>query len=319
MGDQTLRAWGDNSYGELGVGTNTGPELCGTLACSTSPVPVPGLSQVIGIAGEHGASLALDATGAVWAWGSNVFGQLGNGTSGDGSPNVTSPGRVIDLGAASAIAGGAHDSLAIALPAPATTVLTSSPNPSTYGQAVTFTATVSPTDGGGTVAFSAYGSTIAGCGSQALSLVGGSYQAACTTSSLPAGTHAIDATYGGDAYYTASAGSLDGGQVVQRAATAVKASPALLQLRPTGVDDFTLTAVLTVQGTGAPLSGQGLNFFSGTTPLCGGVVTSSSGSATCRNLTVVQRAAVVENRGYTVSFPGTSNYASSTARAGLIS
>ena len=69
-----------------------------------------------------------------------------------------------------------------------TTVLTSSPNPSSYGQSVTFTATVSPSTATGTVVFSGIGSA---------PLVNG--QASVTTSSLPIGSNPVTATYSGDA------------------------------------------------------------------------------------------------------------------------
>jgi len=76
-----------------------------------------------------------------------------------------------------------------------TTTLTSSPNPSTSGETVTFTATVSSSAGappdGETVNFME-GSTLLGTGT----LSGGS--ANFMTSSLPVGTSKIDAVYGGD-------------------------------------------------------------------------------------------------------------------------
>jgi hypothetical protein len=87
-------AWGGNRFGELGNGETTGPEQCGSLytppfgACSSLPVNVRGLSEVSAMAGgsspvtetglETGFVLAL-AGGAVDAWGSNRYGQLGNG------------------------------------------------------------------------------------------------------------------------------------------------------------------------------------------------------------------------------------------------
>src|SRR5439155_663788 len=78
-----------------------------------------------------------------------------------------------------------------------TTAVTSSPNPSSFGQPVTFTASVSPVSPGsgtpgGTVSFAADGTTIAACGT--VTLTNGS--AACTTSALTvAGSpHAITAT-----------------------------------------------------------------------------------------------------------------------------
>jgi hypothetical protein len=85
-----------------------------------------------------------------------------------------------------------------------TTTITSSPNPSTYGQAVTFTATVKPTRNGlvpppdgETVSFK-QGTTVIGTGT----LSGGT--ATLTTSSLRTGVDRIQAVYGGDANYIPS-------------------------------------------------------------------------------------------------------------------
>jgi alpha-tubulin suppressor-like RCC1 family protein len=87
LANGTVMAWGFNEQGELGNGDTSGPERCGTppvtFPCSTVPIPVPGLANVVAIAagGEH--SLALLANGTVMAWGRNDFGELGNGdTSG---------------------------------------------------------------------------------------------------------------------------------------------------------------------------------------------------------------------------------------------
>jgi hypothetical protein len=96
-----------------------------------------------------------------------------------------------------------------------------------YGQAVTLTATVTPTDGGGTVAFYADGSAtaISGCGAQLLTLASGSaYTATCVTSSLPAGSHTISASYSGDSSSPGSSGSLGGGQTVSPAPLTITAS-----------------------------------------------------------------------------------------------
>jgi len=89
-----------------------------------------------------------------------------------------------------------------AVPATPTVVVTSSVNPSTSGQAVTFTATASGSSGTptGTVDFRDGGVSIAGCGAQALS--GG--VATCATSSLAVATHSIAASYSGDATYAAA-------------------------------------------------------------------------------------------------------------------
>ncbi len=84
------------------------------------------------------------------------------------------------------------------------TALNSSPNPSVFGQSVTFTATVSSaadTAPTGTVTFSD-GATSLGTGTLA------SGQATFTTSSLAIGSHSITGQYGGDRISGVSSGSL---------------------------------------------------------------------------------------------------------------
>jgi hypothetical protein len=78
--------------------------------------------------------------------------------------------------------------------APTTTTLMSSPNPSSLGQSVTFTATIMGNSPTGTVNFQDGGVTVAGCGAQPIS--GGT--ATCATSGLSAGSHPITAVYSGD-------------------------------------------------------------------------------------------------------------------------
>jgi len=81
--------WGYNGDGELGNGT-TGN--------STTPVavsmPLGVMFHAIASNGDH--SLALDQSGNGWAWGKNVYGQLGNGTTkGSKTPvAVSMPGGV---------------------------------------------------------------------------------------------------------------------------------------------------------------------------------------------------------------------------------
>jgi len=85
------------------------------------------------------------------------------------------------------------------------TVLSSSPNPSGYGQAVTFTAVVTSDAGappdGETVTF-VKGETVLGTGT----LSGGS--ASFTTSALPVGTNSIKAKYSGDSIFVGSTSNL---------------------------------------------------------------------------------------------------------------
>lgn len=78
-----VMAWGDNEDGQLGDGSHDGPQLCGfpeAFPCSRTPVRVSGLSDAIAIAAGS-QSLAALSSGAVVAWGPNIAGQLGSGTS----------------------------------------------------------------------------------------------------------------------------------------------------------------------------------------------------------------------------------------------
>lgn len=102
--DGSVVAWGSNYNGQLGNGSTTD---------SSIPVPVSGLSGVTitAIAAGAGAdhSVALGQNGAVYAWGDNAGGELGNGTiTGSRTPKV-----VRGLGPATAIAAGYAHTLAL--------------------------------------------------------------------------------------------------------------------------------------------------------------------------------------------------------------
>jgi hypothetical protein len=107
-----------------------------------------------------------------------------------------------------------------ASPAPTTTTLATSANPSVAGASVTLTASVSGTSPTGSVLFKNNGATIAGCGTVALVGSTNTRTAACTTIALTAGSHAIVATYGGDAGNAASTSAT----LTQTVASAVPAT-----------------------------------------------------------------------------------------------
>jgi alpha-tubulin suppressor-like RCC1 family protein len=69
--DGTVFAWGDNSVGELGIGSSV-PD-------SDVPVQVPGLTGVKEVASGTEHALAVLSNGTVMSWGANVFGDLGTG------------------------------------------------------------------------------------------------------------------------------------------------------------------------------------------------------------------------------------------------
>ncbi|MBV8195513.1 MAG: hypothetical protein JOY80_08285 [Candidatus Dormibacteraeota bacterium] len=104
--DGNVLAWGDNQYGELGNGTTDDQAV---------PTRVSGLAGVTAIAAapadelgsEH--SLALESNGTVWAWGDNLFGEVGDGST----TERNSPVQVHGLSDVTAIAAGGEFSLAL--------------------------------------------------------------------------------------------------------------------------------------------------------------------------------------------------------------
>ena len=106
--------------------------------------------------------------------------------------------------------------------AASSTTVTSSSNPSVYGQSgVTFTATVSDASNGstgtptGTVQFQTNGVNFG----SAVTLSGGSASTAALPTTLAEGGLTVTAAYGGDGDFSASSGTLSGGQTVIQAVT----------------------------------------------------------------------------------------------------
>ncbi len=99
--DGTVWAWGDDQWGQLGDGTQVQ---------RSTPDKVSGLTDVVSVIG--GACpfhcLAIDRNSQVWAWGNNLAGALGDGTTAD----RLLPVRVPRISGVVALASGHHHTLA---------------------------------------------------------------------------------------------------------------------------------------------------------------------------------------------------------------
>jgi hypothetical protein len=187
-----------------------------------------------------------------------------------------------------------------------TTAVTSSANPSLFGQPVTFTATVAPLAPGagtttGTVTFFD-GANPIGTGT-----LGGGV-ATVTTSTLSGGSHNITATYNGDGNFNTSNGTLTGNpQVITQASTTTTVSSS--QGTITLGDTVTFTATVTA-GPGNPTGV--VTFFDGATPLGSGPLVVAGGNDQATFSTSLLSAAA-SLHSITAIYQGDINFVSSSA------
>ncbi|NOV00989.1 RCC1 domain-containing protein [Paenibacillus planticolens] len=99
--DGIVFAWGTNGVGQLGDGA--------TYINRNNPVQVSNLTDVIDVEAGFYHSLALKSDGTVWAWGSNVYSELGDGTT----TNRSTPVQVSGLSNIVSISTKNYHSLAI--------------------------------------------------------------------------------------------------------------------------------------------------------------------------------------------------------------
>jgi alpha-tubulin suppressor-like RCC1 family protein len=114
LSNGTVMAWGYNYYGQLGLGTSTGPEQCVGSPCNRQPTAVPGVANAIAVATSYSTSYALLADGTVMAWGYDHYGQLGDGIGIPGGCEcIDHPVVVPGVAGAVAIGAGYYDGIAL--------------------------------------------------------------------------------------------------------------------------------------------------------------------------------------------------------------
>lgn len=104
-----VKCWGYNQHGQLGSGaaTTTAP------FAQPTPVDVSGLtSGVSAIVAGHGQTCAVTTAGSVKCWGTNVYGELGDGTTENRAAPVNTLGLESGIGA---LAAGYEHTCALAL------------------------------------------------------------------------------------------------------------------------------------------------------------------------------------------------------------
>lgn len=92
---EIVSAWGDNSNGNLGIGSED---------ARNTPTPVAGLAGVRTVEAGSGHVIAVLEDGTAYGWGRNAFGQVGNAST----DNATAPQRVRLDGIRSVAPGGGH-------------------------------------------------------------------------------------------------------------------------------------------------------------------------------------------------------------------
>jgi hypothetical protein len=174
-----------------------------------------------------------------------------------------------------------------------TTTLVSSSPASTYGQPVTFTATVSPSAATGTVQF------LDGANSLGTVIVSAGH-ASLTTATLAVGTHSITAIYSGDTGYAASTSSA----LTQTVTAGTVSTTTALTSNP---NPSKSGRPVTFTATISPSTATGtVQFLDGSTPLGTAALISGSASLSTSALTVGKHA-------ITAIYGGDGNHAGSTS------
>jgi RHS repeat-associated protein len=191
-----------------------------------------------------------------------------------------------------------------------TTTLTSSPNPSTYGSSVSFTATITPQQSGGptmTGSVSFYdGSVLLGSTMVVWDSSTSTGGATLSVASLLGGSHSIAAAYAGDSNYSQSRSSA-------LAQTVNKATPTVAGSSGGGVygQAITLTGGVTGVANGLAPTGS-VTFTSGGTNLGTATLPPAPAGTNDALATLVVSSLPVGTDSISVSYSGDGNYTSGT-------
>ncbi len=299
------------------------PSQTVTTGVTTTSVSTSGSPSSLNASVTFTATLTLPSGATTPPGGSYAFTDNGNAISGCGTQGLTSLQATC---ATTTLTGGSHTIVAtysgdgnyasssgsvnqtVTVGSGGSSIsLNPSPNPSTVGQQVTFTATVSPSG-----PFAPTGTvTITGCGSLGISATA-PYQATCTTTFTAAGSNSITAAYSGDSNYASS--SVGVTQTVNQGTTTTALTSSL---NPSSVGQqvvFTATIALPSGATIAP--GGTFNFTNNGTTISGcGTASISATSpyvATCTTSFVTTGSNPI-----TATYSGDANYAPPTTASQL--
>lgn len=186
-----------------------------------------------------------------------------------------------------------------------TTTISSSLNPSVYGEAVTFTAVVTPMPPDGETVTFEQGQNILGTGT----LAGGS--ANFTTSTLNGGTESIKAVYGGDSTFNGST-SKPVSQVVQPAPTTTSLVSSLNPSKSGQSVTFTATVSPEYSGT---VTGN-VSFYNGSTKLAGETLAGGVASYSTTKLPVGTDSIIALYKGNNSFATSSSNIVNQVVNAG---
>src|SRR5207253_1998526 len=295
--------------GDASFASSTSPVLTQTVgkAASSTAVASSNNPSIIGTAVTFTASVTSPVTGTLT--GTVTFqdgtSALGTGTLSGGAATFITSGLTAGTHSITAVysgdanfAGGTSPALMQTVNRVASsTSVASSNNPSIFGSAVTFTATVTSSATGtptGTVTFQDATTTL-GTGT----LSGGA--ATFTTSGLGTGTHSITGIYGGDANFTGSTSPILTQTIGKAASSTAVASSNNPSIIGTAV---TLTASVTSPVTGT-LTGT-VTFQDGTSAL--GTGTLSGGAAT-----FITSGLTAGTHSITAVYSGDANFAGGTS------